>query len=194
MGRKSLMKILVVLSFVAIILTVSFQLPKSKMKSQNSSGLDAGENSLAENDEIKKYKSWTKVNDKPQIMWSEVAALCRPLSQKESDENIHNNKYINVYVNSVGKTEMLEKKNPVFPVGTIIVKEKLLTLESKKPVLLTVMIKREKGFNPQVGDWEFMTLDGTAANITSRGKIESCQSCHVNYKENDFIVILIKQW
>ena len=135
----------------------------------------------------KDYKKWTKINDTPQIMRTEVQALCRAILQKDLDNNIHNNRYINVYVNSIGKTEMLTKKNPKFPVGTIVVKEKLDSPESKLPSLLTVMIKRKKGFNPPVGDWEFMTLNGAATEITSKGKIESCQTCHINYQPTDFI-------
>jgi hypothetical protein len=145
-------------------------------------------------DEVAGYKNWTKVNDKPQIMWSETLALCRAPNTRDMENDTHKNKYINVYVNEIGKAEMLTKKNPAFPIGTVVVKEKIspygskpLEVEKKAPELLTVMIKREKGFNPEVGDWEFITLNGTATEVTSRGKLESCQRCHVNYEQNNFV-------
>jgi hypothetical protein len=139
--------------------------------------------------EIAGFNKWTKVNEEPYIMWSNVSALCRaPLkSDYEMDKSIHKNKYVNIYVNSLGKDEMLTKKNPVFAVGTVIVKEKLPTRDSLSPELLTVMIKREKGFNPEVGDWEFATVNGDVTEVTSQGKLENCQACHIGYKQNDFI-------
>jgi hypothetical protein len=140
--------------------------------------------------EVIGYKNWTKVNDKPEIMFSEVSKLCVRLPREESEkisENPHRDKFINVYVNSVGKDEMLTKKNPKFPVGTVVVKEKLENPDSPSPELLTVMIKRKKGFNPEVGDWEFMTLNGDASEVTSRGKLANCQACHLNYERNDFV-------
>jgi Cytochrome P460 len=185
MSKKNLVRFLVIVGFVVLGLISLSGVPKSEMKSENSINLN--ENTIEESKEIKKYRTWTKANDKPKIMHSDVLALCRAPLPKELDNDIHNNRYINVYVNSIGKTEMLTKKNPEFPVGTIIVKEKLDTPDSKIPALLTVMIKRKKGFNPEVGDWEFMTLNGDATQVTSKGKIQSCQSCHINYEENNFI-------
>ncbi|MCD9188681.1 MAG: cytochrome P460 family protein [Pyrinomonadaceae bacterium] len=140
--------------------------------------------------EISGYKNWTKVNDKPALMISRVAIMCATPSREiiEREElNPHSDKYIEVYVNEAGKNEMLTKKNPKFPVGTVIVKEKLTAAESKTPELLTVMIKREKGFNKKVGDWEFMTVNGEATEISAKGKLETCQACHLDYKSTDYV-------
>ncbi|HEY0462473.1 MAG TPA: cytochrome P460 family protein [Pyrinomonadaceae bacterium] len=137
------------------------------------------------------YKSWTKVNEKPEIMDFEVSALCAQLKREPAEtttKNPHSDRFINVYVNSVGRDEMLTKANPKFPVGTVIVKEKLFSaVGDKTPELLTVMIKREKGFNPEVGDWEFMVLNGEATEVKAQGKMQNCQACHLGYEKNDFI-------
>ena len=80
------------------------------------------ENASHGKSEVSGYKNWTKVNDKPEIMFSEVAKLCdrvRPEQMMKASKNPHQDKYINVYVNSTGKDEMLTKKNPKFPVGTV---------------------------------------------------------------------------
>lgn len=140
--------------------------------------------------EIAGYKNWTKVNDKPSIVSSEISMLCARPSQPQIDadaKNPHNDKFINVYVNDTGKDEMTAKKYPKFPVGTVIVKEKLATAESKEPELLTVMIKREKDYNPAVGDWEFLTFNGAGTETTARGKLENCQTCHLVEKTTDYI-------
>jgi Cytochrome P460 len=197
MRRNLLIKSLILLVFAVVGSAVIFQIPKSAMKSLDNFN---AANVIDEKEKIKQYRAWTKVNDhQPQIMLPDVAMSCvlnpsnikkdnrKETKNEEINNNIHKDKYINVYVSLIGEYEMLKKKNPVFPVGTIIVKEKLDSPDSETPELLTVMIKRPKGYNPQVGDWEFMTLNGTATDITSRGKIESCQSCHIGYKQNDYV-------
>ena len=82
---------------------------------------------------------------------------------------------------------MMEKRNPSFPVGSVIIKEKLPEKSSQTPELLTVMIKHEKGFNPATGDWEFMVVDGSGTKVTSRGKLENCQGCHLAKPRTDYI-------
>jgi len=49
------------------------------------------------------------------------------------------------------------------------------------------MIKREKGFNPLTGDWEFMVVDGSGTKVESRGKLESCQGCHLARPDTDYV-------
>lgn len=183
-------KIIVIkIIIVAVVLTyglIGFSF-MAKFQMQSVNPTKTPEIIIASKSEIASYKTWTKVNDKPQIMWSEVAALCRAPTDREMINDIHNNKYINVYVNSIGKDEMMTKKFPVFPTGTIIVKEKLSTPDSRTPELLTVMLKREKNFNSENGDWEYMTANGAATEITARGKLTSCQSCHAADKPTDYV-------
>jgi hypothetical protein len=83
----------------------------------------------------------------------------------------HLHKYISVFVNPVGREQMMTKQTPEFPVGSMIVKEKLATADSTTPELLTAMIKRAPGYNPEGGDWEYLVLDGTASKIVERGKL-----------------------
>ena len=140
--------------------------------------------------EIANFRNWTKISEKPARVASKIAALCeRPTREQleEDAENPHNDKYINVYVNDTGKDEMLGKKQPKFPVGTVIVKEKLSTAESTDAELLTVMIKREKDYNPTVGDWEFLTFNGAGTETTARGKLQNCQTCHLLEKATDYV-------
>ena len=140
-------------------------------------------------EEIQGYKTWTRVNPQPVNMDAAVAQLCAaPSGPKAADRNPHLHKFITVYVNQTGRSAMFEESGaPNFPQGSIIVKEKLAQRDSTSPELLTVMIKREKGFNPQNGDWEFMVTDGAGREVQARGKLESCQACHVSMSANDFI-------
>ena len=145
--------------------------------------------------EVAGYNKWIKVNDKAQVMDYLVGSACQGRfdpnqdypETKSDSKNPHSGKYINVYVNSTGQDEMLTKKYPKFPQGTIVVKEKLSSPDSKTPELLTVMIKREEAYNAEVGDWEFLTFNGQATKVTSRGKLENCQACHLGYPSQDFV-------
>lgn len=138
-------------------------------------------------DEIKDYKTWTRVNPQPVNMDAAVAQLCAaPVGPQAADKNPHLHKFITVYVNETGRRAMLEESKPEFPQGSVIVKEKLSAKDSTSPELLTVMIKREKGFNPENGDWEFMVTNGTGSETQARGKLASCQACHVSMSANDF--------
>ena len=142
--------------------------------------------------EIKGYRNWTKVNSAPQLMLGRVATDCAiQLSPTGIDVNgtgnPHLNKYFTVYVNEVGRKAMLDQKNPQFPTGSVIVKEKLSARDSQTPELLTVMIKQKKGFNPASGDWEYMVADGTGSRVEGRGNLQNCQSCHVARPQTDYI-------
>ena len=149
-----------------------------------------------ERSEIAGYRSWKKVNAEPHQVFSALAVQCRmvtaaDLAREKAQANPHTDypkdKFVTVYVNGLGEKPMLRQKNPNFPVGTIIVKEKLPTPESTSPELLTVMIKRQKGYNPKVGDWEFMVCDGDGKKIQARGKLANCQSCHIGWKATGFV-------
>ena len=189
MKNSFLIKICVVTIALLIGLTSFFFSYKSEM--QTTINLrNTPEKILDATGEIAGYKNWTKVNKKPEIVVSKLALLCARPTQVQTDadaKNPHNDKFITVYVNDIGKDEMMTKKYPNFPVGTVIVKEKLTTAESKEPELLTVMIKREKDYNPNVGDWEFLTFNGTGTETTARGKLENCQTCHLVEKSTDYV-------
>jgi hypothetical protein len=56
-----------------------------------------------------------------------------------------------VYANDLASQVFTGTKGQVFPVGSIVVREKLLGPDDTQPELLAVMIKREPGFNPAGG-------------------------------------------
>jgi len=95
------------------------------------------------------------------------------------------------YVNEVGKSGF--KREPfTFPVGTVIVRERLLTAASP-PDRLVVMIKREKSFNRKADGWEFLTVTGDGTNILKREKDGKCLKCHSSAAQNDFVFPMEKR-
>ena len=142
--------------------------------------------------EIAGYRGWSKVNTEPQLMPDRTAVLCAAPSLPTGNlstgpKNPHLNKYVTVYVNDIGRNAMLAQLKPNFPEGSVIVKEKLSDKASQAPELLTVMIKRERGFNSTSGDWEYMVVDGTGTTVEARGKLENCQSCHTGQTGTDYV-------
>jgi hypothetical protein len=139
---------------------------------------------------VKGYREWTRVNPRPHSVSANIAAQCAaPTTTQTSMEqgSPHKDKYITVYVNEIGRQAMMEQREPHFPVGSIIVKEKLARVDSAAPELLTVMIKREAGYDAEKGDWEYMALDGSGETVRARGRLENCQACHLMVKDSDYV-------
>ncbi|MEW6735764.1 MAG: cytochrome P460 family protein, partial [Acidobacteriota bacterium] len=82
---------------------------------------------------------------------------------------------------------MMFERRPKFPQGSIIIKEKLAASNDVSPELLTIMIKRNKGFNPENGDWEYLVVNGEGTTIQARGKLANCQTCHQGQQDSDYI-------
>lgn len=135
---------------------------------------------------LAKYRRWTLVNPTPQLMEPRSAMSCAIIPGRE-EPSPHLHKYVSVFVNSVGREAMMTRQSPKFPIGSMIVKEKLGSPDSKLPEMLTAMIKREPGYNPESGDWEYLVLDGLASKIVERGKLTRCSSCHRLYEHSDFV-------
>jgi Cytochrome P460 len=93
-----------------------------------------------------------------------------------------------------GRAEMRSRRfdmlatNPQHPSeASVIVKEKKQE-GSEDPILLyTLMIKREPGYNPAAGDWEYAVASGKDAQIEATGKLENCQACHLEKRDQDFV-------
>jgi hypothetical protein len=137
------------------------------------------------------YKGWTRVNPEPAVFHSKIAIQCYmppPEQLKlEREQNPHRDKFVTVYVNDAGRRAMLEERSPRFPVGSLVVKEKLPARDSKEPELLTAMLKHEAGYDPEGGDWEYFVLDGRGTELRARGKLETCRACHQLYPHTDFV-------
>lgn len=113
-------------------------------------------------------------------------AQARPGAQEEA----HPGSFISygvVYVNELAREAMMGAREPRFPVGSIIVREKLSTPESTEPQLLSIMIKREKGYDRAGGDWEFIVADNPEGKLRRLEKKINCLSCHGAQSGNDYV-------
>jgi len=94
--------------------------------------------------------------------------------------------FCNVYVNDKAKGPMLSGKG-IYPEGSVVIKSKLVTVESQEPVLLTVMEKMADGYDSDRGNWNYTVIDGTSYRQLASGRIDSCIECHSHYKQTDYI-------
>ena len=141
---------------------------------------------------LKDRTSWIQVNDEPYHMGPAVALLCAPPvtadMAPQTTRDPHSTAYITVYVNNAGREAMFAKQAQRFPEGSIIVKEKFgASSGDRKPLLYTIMRKREAGYNPKVGDWEFSVVGADGKELKATGKLENCQGCHIGQSETDFV-------
>lgn len=141
---------------------------------------------------LKDKTLWTQVNTEPYRLSVSVDALCRmPTArdyESERKQNPHAASYITVYVNNIGREAMFAKEIQRFPEGSVIVKQKIGNYsEGRKPLLYTIMRKREAGYNPSVGDWEFAVIGPNGTELQAIGKLDNCQGCHQGKRDSDHV-------
>lgn len=111
-------------------------------------------------------------------------------------EEIYKNNYIE-YIRLYVEDEELEDDEMMFqpyPVGTVFLKENYLVETNRPgaPSSLTLMVKKEPGYDPEFGDWLYMQ-SATSGQIAMEGKMKDpviykvCSECHANMAERDYI-------
>ena len=111
-----------------------------------------------------------------------------PAPASRKDKGSHDDASFGVvYVNDIGREAMSSAQLAKFPIGSIIVREKLAKQDDTQPQLLAVMIKRATGFNPRSGDWEYLVVDGAMTKIRDRQKTGTCYECHSSQQDRDFV-------
>jgi hypothetical protein len=150
---------------------------------------------------IEGYRNWFCVTPVAVDMEMSLMLSCvGPASWDTSPKNPHVTALYKVYVNRAGKAAMQSKEHAPFPAGSVVVKEKYerksgvlyqgrvarVLRKDAKPVLLTVMVKHEKGYAPANGDWEYMVVSGDGSKETTAG-LEHCAACHATQKTRDFV-------
>lgn len=140
---------------------------------------------------VEKLAALVQITETAHRMKDSTAALCRTVTPDEyANRNIHEGTFdpawCHVYVTKNAKETILSGKG-TYPEGAVIVKSKLESKESSDAILYTVMRKREAGYDPEHGDWEYAVLEGRFHRVLSRGRIDSCIDCHQHYKETDHV-------
>jgi hypothetical protein len=107
--------------------------------------------------------------------------------EKEGSHAGESKEFNVVYFNEAAGAALNGARPAKFPVGSVIVSEKLSKPDDAPPQLLAVMVKRAAGFNPKSGDWEFLVVNGALTEVRERQKKGRCAECHASQRENDFV-------
>jgi hypothetical protein len=122
---------------------------------------------------INDYKSWPMVAE-PRNVTAYLLGLCRMPTRMDDQFGAAHKGMISVYVNPLAVEAITRQENPVFPVGSIIVKEKLVEGEG---TAWGLMIKHTSGSNPSGGDWEYLYIDSDR-KVWRGDDVQHCQACH----------------
>jgi hypothetical protein len=99
---------------------------------------------------------------------------------------------INVYMNASAASAYAHL-NKGYPMGSVVVKEKKARWGNMSTPMAGInphdgvggMVKREPGYDPAHGDWEYFYGDSTQPLIS--GKISNCVACHSKASGRDYI-------
>jgi hypothetical protein len=141
--------------------------------------------------------NWTRITgfEFSGLHWGQYISL---YVNKEPDRYVKNYlEYVRVYLNQddADQTEDEgEKHFEAYAQGTVFLKENYVASNGKPgaPSTITVMMKKEPGYDPATHDWEFLqfSVDG---NILFNGNSHDaptqamCIKCHGNMAERDFV-------
>jgi hypothetical protein len=136
--------------------------------------------------DIRQYRSLIRVNDKPINMQAETMMMC---AMPQDFLGPHYSPGIVYYINQTaqkGVKTFPDKK--LFPVGSLIVKEKQERKTEDSVKIITVMKKVRAGRGENT--WNYKMYDvkkwsEVAASQQANGP--NCLGCHQRYKNNDYI-------
>lgn len=135
------------------------------------------------------YKSFDRLNDEPIEVSAWLSAACAPAFGHDHDRareveraGPHAQALVHLYARGVDKSTFASHERQ-FPVGTIVVKEKLT--DDFKPDGVGGMRKMPPGYDPEGGDWLYFYSSKSGGFFS--GRLENCRSCHLRAKESDFV-------
>lgn len=132
---------------------------------------------------VGKPASLSRVTETTFRMSPASATLCVSLPTQQPP---HVGYHCHVFANQAARKPILSGKEG-YPVGSVIVKQKFYSRFAQKTALFTIMRKMDNGYDEANGNWEYSVVDATGEQLISKGKKESCISCHTHYRETDFV-------
>jgi hypothetical protein len=139
--------------------------------------------------EIRHYRKMFRVNDQPMDMVEQTRVMCAPPSLMYGP---HYDPGVVYYINEIARKGVVTyPDDKLFPVGSIIVKEKQERRTEDSVQIITVMKKIRTGNSED--SWEYKMYDvRTWAEIdaTTPGPTtnrSTCLECHRRYRDNDYV-------
>jgi hypothetical protein len=139
--------------------------------------------------EIRDYRKMSRVNEQPMDMVEQTKLMCAPSSLVYGP---HYNPGVIYYINDIAREGIITYRDKkLFPVGSIIVKEKQERRTEDSVQIITVMKKIQSGNSED--SWEFKMYDTrkwAEVDVSKQRTTpvpKTCLECHRRYKENDYV-------
>lgn len=136
------------------------------------------EEGVAVTEDFSDYMNWSKVNQ--MTITGDETGVLGPAHERAKG-------FREIYVNEIGKPVAYGEMDYPYPEGSVLLKESFKEKNGEKGDLssITVMVKREEGYDPENGNWEYINADSDF-KISGQGKIGMCIGCHSVMSEKDF--------
>ena len=139
------------------------------------------------------YRTWEPQTAEPEPISAYIFGLCRlpTLREREFADSEHGDgRYLQDWANAEAVAGIARLGAPPFVPGSVIVKEKYVaSATGPELVAIAMMIKRELGFAPAYGDWEYAYYEPELGTIQTAEQSEYCSGCHAAAAETDFVFV-----
>jgi hypothetical protein len=139
------------------------------------------------------YRTWEPQTPEPMPISSYIFGLCRlpTLAEQKFAESEHGDeRYLQDWANPEAAAGIARRGAPPFAAGSVIVKEKYVQSGTgPELVAVAMMIKREQGFAPAHGDWDYAYYEPELGMIQTQEQSNYCSGCHVAASETDFVFV-----
>jgi hypothetical protein len=139
------------------------------------------------------YPAWQPQSPEPVAISAYIFGLCRlpTLPEREFAESEHGReRYLQDWANPQAEAGIARRGTPPFGPGSVIVKEKYVPSGTGRDlVAIAMMIKREPGFAPTQGDWDYAYYEPDLGVIQTKEQSAYCSSCHAGAAPTDFVFV-----
>ena len=139
----------------------------------------------SDNRNAQEYLDWARISTAPYL------------------SRAHHNRYAHHFANDIAREHYQRFEGAgTLPVGSVIAKDSFVVSKKGRVVVsaLSIMEKKQPGYNPDVGDWHFMLVlpDGRIFGDSEDSKdfaIKFCNECHQSAgPEQDYLYFMPKRY
>lgn len=170
-------------SWIACILLVGCASIQPRVKKSSN------DSQLAVETVISEFRNYPIITPDAVVINQEIAKLCRIVTPEEAAQAVeqhgpHAITTILIHMNEPARLAYSSQAN-VYPVGSVIVKRKGVQEPDDPESGVGGMIKREPGYNPEHGDWEYFYFE--RRDRVDSGRLSKCIACHDRVSASDFV-------
>jgi hypothetical protein len=132
------------------------------------------------------YTSWAAFTPQP-IRVPEKAFLDCRATPEQVARGPHFAPAVHVFANPIAFSAIRSGPTGTMPVGSVVVKEKWWNEWASQPSAYAAMVKREAGYDPDNGDWEYVYVQLDGERRVQRGRINNCIVCHQGAASRDYL-------